>query len=90
MCGGTIVGNEVRLVHTKMRACLGVGEVEYVEVDRYSTDAAAHLEWVDAFIEEVPKQLRPCALLSTGRVPDAGIAGSVVAPGPEGGVCARC
>lgn len=34
------------------------------------------------------KELRPCALLAIGRVPDAGLAGPVVAAEPAGGICA--
>jgi hypothetical protein len=61
-----------------------------VKVDRYPTNAATHLEWIDSFINEVTKKLRPCALLQVGRVPNPRLAGSVVAARPEGGVCTGC
>jgi hypothetical protein len=69
-----------------MRSCRLVGEVEDVEVDRYPTNAATHLEWIDSFINEVTKKLRPCALLQVGRVPNPRLPGSVVAARPEGTV----
>jgi hypothetical protein len=73
-----------------MRSCRLVGEVEDVKVDRYPTNAATHLEWIDSFINEVTKKLRPCALLQVGRVPNPRLPGSVVAARPEGGVCTGC
>ena len=82
---GAVVGHEVVLVDAEMRSC---GEVEDVKVDRYAANAAAHFEWVDSVFEEVAKELRPGALLAVGGVPDARLAGSVVAAGSAGGICA--
>jgi hypothetical protein len=59
-----------------------------VKVDRYPTNAATHLEWIDSIINEVTKELGPCALLPVGRVPDPRLPGSVVAARPVCGVCA--
>ena len=61
---------------------------EYLEVDRYSTDTAMNLEWIDAFIDEVTEELRPRTLLPVAGVPDARLAGSVATARPPGGVCA--
>ena len=85
---GTVVGGEVVLVDAEMRSCGVVGEVEHPKVDRYAPHAAAHFERVDALLDEVAKELRPCALLAVGRVPNARLAGPVVAAGPAGGICA--
>ena len=85
---GTVIGNEVRLVHAEMRSRVALGEVEHLEVNRYSTNTATHLERIDSFTNEVTKQLRPRTLLPVRRVPNAGLPGSVVTAGPEGGVCA--
>jgi hypothetical protein len=71
-----------------VRPGLLVGEVEHPQVDRYSTDAATNLEWIDALIDEVTEELRPRTLLPVGGVPDARLAGSVVTARPTGGVCA--
>src|SRR5947209_20487822 len=71
-----------------MRSGGGVGEVEHLELDRHSANTATHLERIDSFTDEVTKQLRPCTLFTVARVPHARLAGSVVAAGPEGGVCA--
>jgi hypothetical protein len=57
-----------------------------LKVDRYATHAAAHFEWVDSLLNEVAKELRPCALLPVGCVPDAWLTGSVVTTGPAGGI----
>src|SRR6478609_7746944 len=69
-----------------MRSCRLVGQVEDVKVHRYPPNAATHLEWIDSFINEVTKKLRPCALLQVGRVPNPRLPGSVVAARPEGTV----
>lgn len=82
--GGTVVGHKICLIHAEMRSCRLVCEVEDVKVDRYPTNAATHLEWIDSFINEVTKELRPCALLPVGRVPDPRLprfGGSGQAPG---------
>ena len=71
-----------------MLSCRGVGEVEDVKVDGDATDAAAHFEWVDSLVDEVAKELRPGALLAIGGIPDARLAGAMVATGPAGGICA--
>ncbi len=71
-----------------MRSCRLVGEVEDVKVNRYPTDAATHLEWIDSFVDEVTKEFCPCALFPVGRVPNPRLPGSVVAAWPCGGVCA--
>jgi hypothetical protein len=68
-----------------MRPCRLVGEVEDVKFDRYPTNATTHLEWIDSFIDKVTKELRPCALLPVGRVPNPRLTGSVVAARPEAG-----
>lgn len=88
--GGTVVGHEVGLIHAEMRSCRLVGEVEDVKLDRYPTNATTHLEWIDSFIDKVTKELRPCALLPVGRVPNPRLPASVVAARPEGGVCTGC
>ena len=85
--GSTVVGHQVCLHHAEMRSCRLVGEVEHVKIDRYPTNAATHLEWIDSVINEVTKELRPCALLPVGRIPNPRLPGSVVAARPEGGVC---
>ncbi|MDT5369375.1 MAG: hypothetical protein QOC62_3806 [Mycobacterium sp.] len=87
---GEISLNKVCLIHAEMRSCRLVGEVEDVKVDRYPTNAATHLEWIDSSINKVTKELRPCALLPVGRVPNPRLPGSVVAARPEGGVCTGC
>jgi hypothetical protein len=63
-----------------------VGEIEYLEVDRYTTDAATNLEWIDTFIDEVTEELSPRALLPVGGIPDTRFAGSVVSARPRGRV----
>lgn len=42
--GDTVVGNKVRLAHPEKRSRLAIGEVKYLEVDRYPTNTATHLE----------------------------------------------
>jgi hypothetical protein len=69
-----------------MRSGLLVGEVEYLEVDRYTTDAATYLEWIDTFIDEVTEELSPRTLLPVGGIPDTRFAGSVVTARPRGRV----
>ena len=61
-----------------------------MKVDRYPTNAATHLEWIDSVINEVAKELGPCALLPVGHVPNPWLPGSVVAASPEGRVCTGC
>src|SRR5215217_852664 len=63
-----------------------VCEIEYLERDRHSTDAATDLEWIDPPIDEVAKQLRPRTLLFVRCVPDSRLARSVVTARPPGGV----
>ncbi|CKU12700.1 Uncharacterised protein [Mycobacterium tuberculosis] len=63
-----------------------VCEVEYLECDRHSTDAATDLEWIDPVIDEVAEQLRPCTLLFVRCVPDSRLARSVVTARTSGGV----
>jgi hypothetical protein len=88
--GIQVVGHKVCLIHAEMRSCGLVGEVEDVKIDRYPTNAATHLKWIDAFIDEVTKEFRPCALFLVGRIPNPRLPGSVVAARPEGGVCTGC
>lgn len=58
-----------------------------MKVRRYPTDAATHLEWIDSVINEVSKELCPCALIAAGPVPNPR---AVVAARAEGGVCTGC
>jgi hypothetical protein len=60
-----------------------------VKVDRYPTDAAANLEGIDAVVEEVAEELRPCALLLAGRVPHSRLGSSVVAARSSSGIRTR-
>jgi hypothetical protein len=69
-----------------MRSGLFVGEVEYLEVYRYATNAATNLEWIDTLIDEVTEELSPRTLLPVGGIPDTGFAGSVVTARPPGRV----
>lgn len=85
--GGAIVGDEVCLIHAEMRSSRLIGEVEDEKLDRYATNAAPHLEWVDSFIHEMAKKLRPCTLLAVGRIPNARFSGLVVTARSE--VCGR-
>ncbi|AFM20056.1 hypothetical protein Mycch_5379 (plasmid) [Mycolicibacterium chubuense NBB4] len=66
-----------------------VGEIEYLELDRHTTNAAPNLEGIDAFIDKVAEELRPRTLLPVGGVPDPRFAGSVVTTGPSCGVETR-
>jgi hypothetical protein len=65
-----------------MLSGLPVGEVEYLQVDRYSPNTATNLEWIDTLIDEVTEELRPRTLLPVGGIPDSRLAGSVVTAGP--------
>ncbi len=49
-----------------MGSGLLVGEIEYLKVDRYTTNAASDLEGIDAFIDKVAEELRPGTLLPVG------------------------
>ncbi|KMO66934.1 hypothetical protein MCHLDSM_07278 [Mycolicibacterium chlorophenolicum] len=69
-----------------MGSGLLVGEIEYLKVDRYTTNAASDLEGIDAFIDKVAEELRPGTLLPVGGVPDPGFAGLVVSARPRRGV----
>jgi hypothetical protein len=88
--GGTDVGHKICPIHAQMRSCHLVGEVQDVKVDRYPTNAATHFEWIDPVINEVTKELGPCALLPVGCVPNPRLPRSVVAARPEGGVSTGC
>ena len=63
-----------------------VGQIKYLKVDRHTTNAAPNLEGIDAFIDEVSEELRPCTLLPVRGVPDPRFAGSVITARPRGGV----
>ncbi|ORV80825.1 hypothetical protein AWC11_27590 [Mycobacterium interjectum] len=67
-----------------MRPDLAVGEIEHLELGRYTTDAATNLEWIDTFIDEMTEQFSPRTLLPVGRIPDTRFAGSVVTTRPRG------
>jgi hypothetical protein len=82
---GAVLGDQVVGIDAQMRLCRGIRQVEDVKVDRYTTYAAAHFERVDSTRDEVAKELRPGALLAVGCIPDARLAGLVVAPGPRAG-----
>jgi hypothetical protein len=85
-CGGVVVSQKIRFVHTQMGSSPLVCEVEYLEGDRHATDAATHLEWIDALIDEVAEKFRPCTLLFVRCVPDPRLSRSVVTARPPGGV----
>lgn len=61
-----------------MRSGLLVGEVEYLQVYRYATNAATNLEWIDTLIDEVTEKLSLRTLFPVGGIPDIRFAGSVV------------
>lgn len=81
-----VVGQQVVLVDVEMPADCQVGEVEHVEVDGRTPDAATELERVDAVVDEVAEEFGPCGLLLIGGVPHAGFALPVVPARSSGGV----
>lgn len=88
--GGAVIGDEVCLIHAEMRSSRLIGEVEDEKLDRYATNAATHLEWVDSLVNEMAKEFRPCALLAVGRIPNTRFSGLVVSARAQGGVSTRC
>jgi hypothetical protein len=62
-----------------------VGEIEYLKVDRHTTNAATNFEGIDAFVDKVSEELRPCPLLLVGGIPDTRFTDSVVTARPRGG-----
>lgn len=85
----SVVADEVGLVHADVGANGLVGQVEHFEHDVDPTDPTSELERVDAFVDEVTEQLGPGSLLLTRRVPDARLAGAVVAARASCGIGAR-
>lgn len=87
---GTVVGHQICCTHAEMRSCRLVGEIKDLKVDRYPTNTATNFKGIDSFIKEVTEQLRPCALLPVGRIPNPRLPRSVVAARPDGGVGTGC
>jgi hypothetical protein len=84
-----IVAYEVGFVDADVGTNGLVGQVEHFEHDVDAADSTPELERLDAFVDEVSKQLRPGRLLLTRCIPDARLSGAVVAAGASCGIGAR-
>lgn len=74
-----VVPHKVGLIDAEVGAHGRVGQVKNLEGDVSPTDASPDFEGVDAAVDEMAEQLGPCSLLLTRSVPDARVAGPVVA-----------
>lgn len=73
-----VVGEQIVLVDGEVFTDCWVGEVEHVEIDGDSSDAASELERIDAVVDGVAEELGPRCLLLAGGIPDTGFALAVV------------
>lgn len=81
LAAGRVVCDQLIGADAELVANVSVGEVEYGEaVDLGTTDATPHFERRNLTLAPVSKQLGPRPALGEGRIPDAWLAGSVVAP----------
>lgn len=84
-----VVAGEVVDGDAQVSAHRRAREVQHIEVDGDAANSAPYFERIDAIGSEVAEQFGPRGLFLIGRVPDAGVAVSVVATCTDSGISAR-